>query len=268
MTYSSGYFEHPNATLTDASRAKYDRLCRKLELQPDDHVLEIGTGWGGFAIHAARHYGCRVTTTTISQEQFELAQERIDRAGLADRITVELKDYRDLRGEYDKLVSIEMIEAVGHHFFQTYFERCAALLKPSGLAAIQAITIQDRYYDDARRHVDFIKRYIFPGSCLPALGPLLTASGQSDLRLVHSEDFGPHYARTLNEWHRNLDRHSDAIAELGYDEFFQRIWKFYFSYCEGGFGEGVLGVSQLVFAKPEAALAIRAADFKWQASAA
>ncbi|UCG88370.1 MAG: class I SAM-dependent methyltransferase [Gemmatimonadota bacterium] len=268
MTYSSGYFERPNATLADASRAKYDRLCRKLELGPSDHVIEIGTGWGGFAIHAARHYGCRVTTTTISREQFQLAQERVTEAGLDNRITVLLSDYRDLKGEYDKLISIEMIEAVGHQFFGEYFAKCAALLKSNGLAAIQAITIQDRYYDDARRNVDFIKRYIFPGSCLPAVGPLMKACGRTDLRLVHAEDFGPHYARTLREWHRNLDRNSESIGKLGHDDFFQRIWKFYFAYCEGGFSEGVLGVSQLVFAKPAAALEARSSSFSWQASAA
>jgi cyclopropane-fatty-acyl-phospholipid synthase len=267
MTYSSGYFEHPAATLADASRAKYERLCRKLELQPEDHVLEIGTGWGGFAIHAARNYGCRVTTTTISREQFQLARERVSQAGLQDRVTVLLSDYRDLRGQYDKLVSIEMIEAVGHQFFAAYFEKCAALLKPTGLAAIQAITIQDRFYEEARRHVDFIKRYIFPGSCLPALAPLMTACARTDLRLVHAEDFGPHYAQTLREWHRNLDRKRLSISELGHDDFFQRIWKFYFAYCEGGFDEGVLGVSQLVFAKPAAGLAMRSSSFRWQAAA-
>lgn len=268
MTYSSGYFEHPGATLVEASRAKYDRICRKLELGPDDHVLEIGTGWGGFAIHVARNYGCKVTTTTISQEQFRLARDRVARAGLANRVTVLLSDYRDLQGQYDKLVSIEMIEAVGHEFFGEYFKQCAALLKPTGLAAIQAITIQDRFYDEARRHVDFIKRYIFPGGCLPALAPMLAASGKTDLRLVHSEDFGPHYARTLREWHRNLDRNRRSIGELGHDDFFQRIWKFYFAYCEGGFAEGVLGVSQLLFAKPAAALTMRSASFGWQASVA
>jgi len=268
MTYSSGYFEHPNATLADASRAKYDRLCRKLELHPGDHVIEIGTGWGGFAIHAARHYGCRVTTTTISQEQFQLAQQRVAEAGLDNRITVLLSDYRDLKGQYDKLVSIEMIEAVGHQFFGEYFEKCAALLKPEGLAAIQAITIQDRYYDEARRNVDFIKRYIFPGSCLPAMAPMMSACAKTDLRLVHAEDIGPHYARTLREWHRNLDRNSASIGELGHDEFFRRIWKFYFAYCEGGFSEGVIGVSQLVFAKPDAALEARSTSLNWRASAA
>jgi cyclopropane-fatty-acyl-phospholipid synthase len=268
MTYSSGYFEHPAATLADASRAKYDRLCRKLDLQPDDHVLEIGTGWGGFAIHAAQNYGCRVTTTTISREQYELARERIANSGVEHLVTLVLSDYRDLRGQYDKLVSIEMIEAVGHHFFEEYFRQCAALLKPDGLAAIQAITIQDRYYDEVRRNVDFIKRYIFPGSCLPAIAPMMTACSKTDLRLVSAEDFGPHYARTLREWHRNLDRHATTIGNLGYEEFFQRIWKFYFAYCEGGFAEGVLGVSQLVFAKPAAALALRPAAFRWQESAA
>ncbi len=268
LTYSSAYFEQPDATLAEASRAKYDRICRKLAIGPHDHVLEIGTGWGGFAIHAARHYGCRVTTTTISPKQFDLASRRIAQAGLADRVTVLLRDYRDLDGQYDKLVSIEMIEAVGHHFFQAYFEACSALLKSDGVAAIQAITIQDRIYDDARRHIDFIKRYIFPGSCIPAMTPLLAASGQTDLRLVHAEDFGPHYARTLREWHRNFTRNEPAIAALGYDEFFRKIWKFYFSYCEGGFDEGAIGVSQLLFAKPAAGLTMRPSAVAWREVAA
>lgn len=268
LTYSSGYFEHPTASLADASRAKYERLCRKLALRPTDHVIEIGGGWGGFAIHAASTYGCRVTTTTISEEQYRLARERIREAGLDERVHVTLRDYRDLTGQYDKLVSIEMIEAVGHEFYGTYFAKCAELLTPSGLAAIQAITIQDHLYEDARRHVDFIKRYIFPGGCIPALAPLLAASGRTDLRLVHAEDFGPHYARTLRAWNRNFVRNCDAIAARGYDERFQRLWRFYFAYCEGGFAEGTIGVSQLVFAKPRAGLEVAPPGYEPKESAA
>lgn len=268
LTYSSGYFEHPTASLADASRAKYERLCRKLALRPTDHVIEIGGGWGGFAIHAASTYGCRVTTTTISEEQYRLARERIREAGLDERVHVTLRDYRDLTGQYDKLVSIEMIEAVGHEFYGTYFAKCAELLTPSGLAAIQAITIQDHLYEDARRHVDFIKRYIFPGSCIPALAPLLAASGRTDLRLVHAEDFGPHYARTLRAWNHNFVRNCDAIAARGYDERFQRLWRFYFAYCEGGFAEGTIGVSQLVFAKPRAGLEVAPLGYEPKESAA
>jgi cyclopropane-fatty-acyl-phospholipid synthase len=252
LTYSAGIFERPSSTLRDASVAKYDRLCRKLELSRDDHVLEIGTGWGGFALHAAETYGCRVTTTTISKEQHALATARIQAAGLADRVTVLLEDYRNLEGQYDKLVSIEMIEAVGHQYFGTYFEQCARLLRPHGLAAIQAITIQDRLYESARREVDFIKRYIFPGSCIPSVSALSVAAAPTDLRLVHLEDLTPHYAETLRRWRDRFFDNWDAIASLGFDEHFKRIWEFYFCYCEGGFDEAVLGSTHLVFAKPEA----------------
>ena len=252
LTYSAGVFEHPGATMRDASVAKYDRLCRKLAIGPDDHVIEIGSGWGGFALHAAGTWGCRVTTTTISREQHALATERVRAAGLQDRVEVRLEDYRDLRGQYDKLVSIEMIEAVGHHYFGTYFERCAELLKPTGLAAIQAITIQDRLYESARREVDFIKRYIFPGSCIPSVSVLTGAAAPTDLRLVHLDDMTPHYAETLRRWRFRFHERWEEIAAQGFDEPFRRLWDFYFSYCEGGFDEAVLGSIQLLFAKPQA----------------
>jgi len=252
MTYSCGIFPLHGSSMRDASVEKYDRLCRKLELTADDHVLEIGTGWGGFAIHAASTYGCRVTTTTISPEQYELATERIAAAGLRERITVLRQDYRDLEGTYDKLVSIEMIEAVGHQYFGTYFAQCAKLLKPDGRAAIQAITIQDRYYDSARRSVDFIKRYIFPGSCIPAVSVLAAAAAPTDLRLVHLEDITPHYAETLRRWRERFFDNWSSINALGYDERFKRLWNFYFCYCEAGFDAAVLGNVQLVFAKPQA----------------
>jgi cyclopropane-fatty-acyl-phospholipid synthase len=252
MTYSCGIFERPNSSLEEASTAKYDRLCRKLDLSADDHVLEIGTGWGGFALHAAKHYGCRVTTTTISAEQHEFAMERIAAAGLADRVTVLLSDYRDLEGTYDKLVSIEMIEAVGHQYFETFFQTCSRLLVQDGRAAIQAITIQDRYYDQARREVDFIKHYIFPGSCLPAVSVLAEAARHTDLRLVHLEDITPHYAETLYRWRKSFNRNWERIRDQGFSESFRRLWEFYFCYCEGGFREAVLGDVQLVFAKPGA----------------
>ena len=252
MTYSCGIFERPDSSLKDASLAKYERLCRKLDLNSQDHVVEIGTGWGGFAIHAAGNYGCRVTTTTISKAQHELATERIAAAGLSDRVTLLLSDYRDLRGEFDKLVSIEMIEAVGHHYFKQYFDTCARLLKPSGKAAIQAITIQDRYYEQARREVDFIKRYIFPGSCLPAVSVMTEAARDTDLRLVHLEDITPHYAETLLRWRKNFLENWNSIKALGFSEDFRRLWEFYFCYCEGGFREAVLGDVQLLFAKPRA----------------
>ena len=252
MTYSAGIFEDGNATMKQASAAKYDRLCRKLDLGPHDHVVEIGTGWGGFAVHAASRYGCRLTTTTISKEQHALASERVKAAGLADRVEVLLEDYRSLSGTYDKLVSIEMIEAVGHHYYGTYFDQCARLLEPHGLAAIQAITIQDRFYESARKEVDFIKRYIFPGSCIPSISVLSQAAAPTDLRLVHLDDMTPHYAETLRRWRVRFNANWARIAEMGFDENFRRLWNFYFCYCEGGFDEAVLGSTQLVFAKPMA----------------
>jgi len=250
MTYSSGIFENDATSLRDASIAKYDRICRKLSIGPSDHVVEIGSGWGGFAIHAASTYGCRVTTTTISREQHKLATERVAAAGLDDRVTVLLRDYRDLEGTYDKLVSIEMIEAVGHQFLGTYFEKCASLLAPDGAAAIQAITVQDSWYDPRQRQVDFIKRYIFPGSFVPAISALTKSSAITDLRLVHLEDITAHYAVTLRRWRDRFLESADEVRALGFDDAFRRLWEFYLAYCEGGFAEAVLGVAQLVFAKP------------------
>ncbi len=265
MTYSCGIFERPESSMREASIAKYDRICRKLGLTDRDHVIEIGTGWGGFAIHAASNYGCRVTTTTISGEQHRLAKERVVAAGVAERVTLLRQDYRDLEGTYDKLVSIEMIEAVGHQYHRRYFERCAELLEPHGLAAIQAITIQDRFYESARREVDFIKRYIFPGGCIPAVSALASAAANTDLRLVHLEDLTPHYAETLRRWRKRFEANWSAIRALGYDERFRRLWRFYLSYCEGGFNEAVLGDVQLLFAKPRASVpsVAAAADLGW-----
>jgi len=252
MMYSSAIFEHPQMTLEQAQHARLERICRKLDLRPTDHLLEIGTGWGGMAIHAARHYGCRVTTTTISREQQALAVERIRQAGLAGRITVLLEDYRDLDGQYDKLVSIEMIEAVGHQFYDTYFEKCGALLKPDGLMLLQAITIADQRYDAARQSVDFIQRHIFPGSTIPSV-TAMTASltRASDLKLVHLEDIGPHYATTLRRWRENFLRNLEPIRALGYPESFLRMWEFYLCYCEGGFAERALGDVHMLLARPQ-----------------
>jgi cyclopropane-fatty-acyl-phospholipid synthase len=253
LTYSCGIFEHPGASLRDASIAKYERLCRKLELGPADHVLEIGSGWGGFALHAAATRGCRVTTTTISREQHRLAVERIGKAGLAGRVTVLLQDYRDLVGRYDKLVSIEMIEAVGHAFYRTFFRKCAELLKPGGRMALQAITIDPRFYHRARREVDFIKRYIFPGANIPSV-PILREAAErgSGLALVHLEDITPHYAETLKRWRENFLSRWERLRSLGFSEEFRRLWEFYFCYCEGGFRERFLGDVQLLFTHQEA----------------
>ena len=242
MMYSCAVYERPDMTLEQAQVAKLDRICRKLDLQPGDHLLEIGTGWGALALHAARHYGCRVTTTTISREQHALARERIDAAGLAERITLRMDDYRDLDGRYDKLVSVEMIEAVGHHYFDTFFRRCNELLVPGGTMLLQAITIDDRQYASARDSVDFIKRHIFPGCCIPSVSALTqSAVRASALRLVDLEDIGPHYATTLAAWRRNLFANAEQVRARGYPEALLRMWHFYLSYCEGGFAERALG---------------------------
>jgi cyclopropane-fatty-acyl-phospholipid synthase len=240
-------------TLAEASTAKLDRICRKLALKPGDSVLEIGTGWGGFALHAARHYGCHVTTTTISSQQHELASRRIADAGLQDRITLLMKDYRDLDGQYDKLVSIEMIEAVGRQYYDTYFAQCGRLLKPHGEFLLQGITITDQRFEAAAKSVDFIQRYIFPGSTIPSVTALLTsATRASDLRLYHLEDIGPHYATTLAHWRQNFFRNIDRVRALGYSEAFIRMWEFYLCYCEGGFAERALGDVQMHLVKPGA----------------
>ena len=249
-TYSSGIFETSESTLKEASIAKYDRICRKLDLNPNDHLIEIGTGWGGFAIHAAGKYGCRVTTTTISNQQYSLARQRIAKAGLSDRVEVLKQDYRDLKGQYDKLVSIEMIEAVGHQYYRTFFKTCSRLLKPNGLMAIQAITIGDHLFDRHKRSVDFIKRYIFPGSCIPSITALHQAmAASSDLRLYHMEDITPHYATTLRMWRERFFDHIDQVRAQGFSEPFIRMWDFYLSYCEAGFKERYIGDVQMVFSK-------------------
>ncbi len=262
LMYSSALFERPEMSLEEASTAKLDRICRRLELKPDDHLLEIGTGWGGMALHAAGRYGCRVTTTTISQQQFELARERVDAAGLADRITLLREDYRDLTGSYDKLVSIEMIEAVGHQYYDTYFRKCSDLLKRDGLMMLQAITIADQRYAAARDSVDFIQRYIFPGSCIPSVAAICDAVARvTDLRLVDLYDIGRHYATTLRIWRENMFANLDRVRALGYPEEFIRMWEFYFCYCEGGFAEGVLGDAQLLLVKPGARPALAPAAY-------
>ncbi|QVM93843.1 class I SAM-dependent methyltransferase [Pseudomonas entomophila] len=253
MMYSAAQFDSHEQPLEQAQLNKLERICRKLELKPHEHLLEIGSGWGSLAIHAATRHGCRVTTTTLSTAQYAYTLERVRRLGLEQRITVLCEDYRALRGRFDKLVSIEMIEAVGHRFLPTYFRQCAALLKDDGLMLLQAITIRDQRYARARRSVDFIQRYIFPGGALPSLSVLLsTASRQTTLNLVHLEDFGLDYARTLRHWRDNLRQARTALTELGYDDTFQRLWEFYLCYCQGGFEERAIGVAQLLWAAPMA----------------
>jgi cyclopropane-fatty-acyl-phospholipid synthase len=218
-------------------------------------LLEIGTGWGAFAIHAAQHYGCRVTTTTLSAQQFALAKERVEQAGLTDRITLLQQDYRELTGQFDKLVSVEMIEAVGWQYYDRFFEQCARLLKPDGRMALQAITVADRYYEHAKRDVDFIKRYVFPGSCLPSLSTIAESTRRrTDLTIRHLEDIGPHYATTLRTWReRFFDRLADVKA-LGYSDAFVRLWEFYLCYCEAGFRERSISTAQIILDKPQCRL--------------
>lgn len=251
LAYSSGIFLTPTSTLHDASVEKIDRLCRKLDLKPSDHLLEIGTGWGGLALHAVQKYGCRVTTTTISQQQFDVAKQRIADAGLSDRITLLLQDYRDLSGKFDKLVSVEMIEAVGYRYFDTYFGKCSELLKPDGSFVLQGILMPDQRYAQYLKSVDFIQRYVFPGGCLPSMSAIFDSiTRATDLRFVHAEDFGTHYAETLRHWRRGFHEHLDEVRALGYPDRFIRLWNYYLSYCEASFDERYTGVVQIQFDKP------------------
>ncbi len=251
LMYSSAIFASADESLEVASTRKLERICAKLDLTARDHVVEIGSGWGGFAIHAARHHGCRVTTATISREQYDLARERVRAAGLLDRVEVVLEDYRDLSGRYDKLVSIEMIEAIGHHYMDAYFGTVGSLLKPDGMALIQAITIEDHRYAQALRAVDFIKRYIFPGCFIPSISAMLGAVARAcDLKLFHLEDIGPSYAFTLAAWRERFHRHLPQVRALGYDERFVRMWDFYLAYCEAGFRERSTGDVQMLLVKP------------------
>jgi cyclopropane-fatty-acyl-phospholipid synthase len=249
MMYSAAIFETKDCSLEAASNKKLQVICDKLDLKPTDHVVEIGTGWGGFAIYAAKHYGCKVTTTTISKQQYDEAILRVNAENLADKITLLLNDYRDLSGVYDKLVSIEMIEAVGHQFYDVYFAKCASLLKPDGMALIQAITIADQRFEAAKNSVDFIQRYIFPGSNIPSMMNSITKV--SDLKLYDLEDIGPHYATTLRIWRERFFANIDAVRSLGYSEEFIKMWEFYLCYCEGGFAERALGDVHLLLVKPE-----------------
>lgn len=255
MMYSSGVFISDNddeITMEQASITKLDRICQKLQLSEDDHVLEIGTGWGGFAIHAAKNYGCCVTTTTISRQQFEYAQHKVKEAGLEENITLLCEDYRILTGTYDKLVSIEMIEAVGHAHYKDYFKHCSKLLRADGMMLLQSITIADQRFDAASKEVDFIQRYIFPGGSLPSINVIASnVNDHTDMRFYHLEDIGEHYARTLELWRKKFFKNIERIRELGYSETFIRMWEFYLCYCEGGFREHSIGTIQLLLTKPE-----------------
>ena len=252
MMYSSAIYPTAASTLEEASVHKLAVVCEKLRLTADDHLLEIGTGWGGMAIYAARHYGCRVTTTTISKEQYDHAVLQVKAAGLEDRIDVLFDDYRDLRGQYTKLVSIEMIEAVGHEHYAEYFAMCSRLLKDGGLMLLQAITIADQRYAQARRSVDFIQRYIFPGGSLPSITVISDlVTRMTDMNILHMEDIGEHYARTLRDWRKAFLAQLEQVRQQGFDERFIRMWEFYLCYCEGGFMERSIGTAQILLAKPQ-----------------
>ncbi|MEC8268313.1 MAG: cyclopropane-fatty-acyl-phospholipid synthase family protein, partial [Pseudomonadota bacterium] len=251
LMYSSAVFPPNCDSLAEASQYKLKLICEDLELKPTDHLIEIGTGWGGMAIFAAENYGCKVTTTTISRKQLEHAQAEVEKRGLQNKITLLFKDYRDLSGQFDKLVSIEMIEAVGHEYFDTYFNCISKLLKPHGKAVIQAITINKQRYDDYRKSVDFIKRYIFPGGCLPSLDVISRAlTRRTDMQITDLRDIALDYAHTLQHWHEAFIAELDAVKALGFDEKFIRMWRFYLSYCEGGFRERIIGTYQITMAKP------------------
>ena len=250
MMYSSAVFEDESQSLESASIAKLDRICQSLSLRPTDHLVEIGTGWGGMALHAAKNYGCHVTTTTISKEQHAMASQRIQEAGLQDRVTLLMTDYRDLAGQYDKLVSVEMIEAVGDEYLPTYFSTCDRLLKPGGKMLIQAITMPDQRYATYLKSVDFIQKYIFPGGCLPSVGAMQAAvSKGTGLRLTGLFDFAESYAITLRNWRERFFQRITEVRELGFDDRFIRMWEYYLCYCEGAFRERAVGVSHLVWEK-------------------
>ena len=256
MMYSSAKWERPDATLAEAQHAKNDALCRHLRLTPADHVLEIGTDWGGWSLHAAKHYGCRVVTVTLSQQQQALARKRIAAAGLSDRVEVRLQDYRDIAGRFDKIVSIEMLEAVGHRYLPEYAEVCGRLLKPDGLLALQFITVPDHRYDALRSGVDFIQKHIFPGSLLLSvnrLSQLLSQKGGFVLRAF--DDFGPDYARTLHLWRQSFHARLDQVRALGFDERFIRKWHYYLCYCEAAFARRHISVVHALYSRANTAAA-------------
>jgi cyclopropane-fatty-acyl-phospholipid synthase len=251
MTYSSAYFKDENMGLQQAQIEKYDRLCKQLNLKPDDHVLEIGSGWGGNAIHIAKNYGCRVTTATISEEQFKMTKERLEKEGLSEKVTVLLQDYRLLEGQFDKIVSIEMLEAVGDKFLDVYFKKCHELLKRDGILAFQVITCPDTRYESLRDGVDWIQKHIFPGSLLPSVAAINRAiNNTGDLTMVDLKDIGLHYAKTLKIWREKFNSELSRVTALGFDERFIRKWNYYLSYCEAAFEMRNINVMQMVYARP------------------
>lgn len=251
MMYSAAIYPEDDASLEEASTYKLDHICQRLQLTPQDHLLEIGSGWGGLAIHAAKHYGCKVTTTTISDQQYAYAATQIAKAGLEGQVQLLKKDYRLLQGQFDKLVSIEMVEAVGHRYYDQYFHKCSSLLKPDGLMLMQAITTADQRFHREKNNIDFIRRYIFPGGCLPSNAEILSRTAEvTDLHLVGLEDITQDYALTLRDWRKRFLGQQDKVKSLGFSDGFIRMWDFYLCYCEGGFQERMINTSQFLLAKP------------------
>lgn len=251
MLYSSAIYPQKSSSLHEASVFKMRHICERLQLNEEDHLLEIGSGWGGMAVYAAKHYGCRVTSVTISREQYDYAIKWVIREGLKERVTILLKDYRDIQGRFDKIVSIEMVEAVGYRYYQTFFSACSNLLSPQGLMLMQTITIADQRFEKEKDNVDFIQQYVFPGGCLPSIEVVTRhISRYTDMQMVGLEDITLHYARTLAEWRERFFQREREVKTLGFDDVFIRMWDFYLSYCEGGFRERVIGTSQMLFAKP------------------
>jgi cyclopropane-fatty-acyl-phospholipid synthase len=251
MTYSSAYFKNPEMSLEQAQYEKYERLCQQMHLKSTDHVLEIGSGWGGNAIYMASKYGCKVTTVTISEEQHKFAKERIAKLNLADKIDVRIQDYRKITGKFDKIVSVEMLEAVGAEYFESYFRKCQELLKKDGILAFQVITCPDSRFEQLRTGVDWIQKHIFPGSLLPSVAALNDAINKTgDLTLVDLKDLGLHYARTLATWYKNFNAHLPEVKALGFDDMFIRKWDYYLCYCEAAFAMRNINVMQMVYARP------------------
>lgn len=251
MTYSCGYFAGPSTSLESAQLAKIDRLCSALDLQPTDHLLEIGSGWGALAIRAATRYGCRVTTTTISEAQRGHVAKRVADCGLTGQVEVLGRDWRDLDGHYDKLVSVEMIEAVDWRHHDRFLAKCAGLLKKNGLAAVQAIVIEDASFERAKHHQDFVRKMVFPGGCIPSVASIVGClSRGTDLRVLMLDDIGPHYVQTLKCWEDNLRARATEVRRLGVSENFMRLWSLYLAYCRGAFAERHISDVQMVLAKP------------------
>jgi len=251
MTYSSAYFYRDGLSLQEAQLAKYDRLCRQMHLKPGDHVLEIGSGWGGNAIYMAQTYGCKVTSLTISEEQYKFAIGRVEAAGLTHKISIELRDYRTLEGQFDKIVSVEMLEAVGHKYLDVYFKKCQDLLKKEGILALQVITSPDSRYDGLRKGVDWIQKHIFPGSLLPSVAAINGSVNRTgDMTLVDLKDIGMDYAKTLKLWYEQFNANLSRIKELGFDETFVRKWNYYLCYCEAAFAMRNINTMQLVYVRP------------------